>query len=136
MRSAEENLRSANASSETQERQQNVVADLDLLIESLSQGDNEQNAGQSPEEKAEPNAGESPGGDPGSSPSAISEPPSAKSDGGTENESANDLMIQVWGQLPAHLQEQIQSPTREEFLPQYERLIVEYYRRLAEIEVE
>jgi hypothetical protein len=38
----------------------------------------------------------------------------------------------VWGQLPPQLQKQIQSPTHEQFLPKYETLIIEYYKRLAE----
>jgi len=40
----------------------------------------------------------------------------------------------VWGQLPDRVREQILNQEHEEFLPQYDTVIKEYYRRLAEQE--
>lgn len=37
-----------------------------------------------------------------------------------------------WGHLPERVRQQLQSAAIERFLPQYEELIEEYYRRLAE----
>jgi hypothetical protein len=39
---------------------------------------------------------------------------------------------QIWGHLPARIRDQMQSGMAEEFLPQYEQLIEQYYQRLAE----
>ena len=44
----------------------------------------------------------------------------------------NQMMKRVWGHLPARNREQMQSSISEEFLPKYERLIGQYYSRLAE----
>jgi hypothetical protein len=52
-------------------------------------------------------------------------------DGGNADEQA-DLLGEVWGTLPEQLRQQIQSPLQEEFLPRYERVIKQYYKRLAE----
>ena len=111
---------------------------VDALIDSLSQSGNEQDAGKTPGEKSGSEAGASPGEDPGRLQRPVDVPgaPDMNQDAIGQPESTRELLIQVWGQLPAHLQEQIQSPTQEQFLPQYERLIIEYYRRLAEIDEE
>ena len=43
-----------------------------------------------------------------------------------------DLMRRIWGQLPDKVRDEMQAPMSEKFLPKYERLIEEYYKRLAE----
>ncbi|MFV1967939.1 MAG: hypothetical protein ACC628_21150, partial [Pirellulaceae bacterium] len=136
MRAAAEELRGANAAAGTQRMQRDIVADLDALIERYSQAGNEQNSSRPPDENSGSEAGASPGDDPGRSPSPaeVAGSPAVKEKASEERKSTNEMLIQVWGQLPTHLQEQIQSPTREQFLPQYERLIIEYYRRLAEVD--
>jgi hypothetical protein len=42
------------------------------------------------------------------------------------------LLKRVWGDLPERIREQVLQLPSEEFLPKYETLIEEYYRRLAE----
>ena len=42
------------------------------------------------------------------------------------------LVKRVWGDLPQRVREQMQQLPAEEFVPQYDMLIEEYYRRLAE----
>ena len=42
------------------------------------------------------------------------------------------ILKQLWGHLPPKLRDQMQSSSIEEFLPKYEKLIEEYYTRLAE----
>ncbi len=47
------------------------------------------------------------------------------------------VLKQHWGELPEHAREQmLQGMGAEEFLPKYEVLIEEYYKRLAEGDVE
>ncbi len=43
-----------------------------------------------------------------------------------------DLLKEVWGHLPSRLQQQMQNAAVEPFLPKYEKLIEDYFRRLAE----
>jgi hypothetical protein len=50
----------------------------------------------------------------------------------TEAADVRDVLRRVWGHLPEKVREQMQSSVSEQFLPQYERLIEEYYKRLAE----
>ena len=41
-------------------------------------------------------------------------------------------MKDAWGHLPQHAREQMLQNSPERFLPQYELLIEQYYKRLAE----
>ena len=43
-----------------------------------------------------------------------------------------EVLRRFWGHLPEKIRDQMQSSMSEEFLPKYERLIEDYYRRLAE----
>ena len=42
------------------------------------------------------------------------------------------LLKEVWGHLPERVRRQMQSGSPEEVLPKYQKLIEEYYKRLAE----
>jgi hypothetical protein len=137
MRTAHAQLRQRNASSVTQDQQRAVVADLDRLISRLASEENANTAGQSAKEPSGAAPGESPSGDPGRAPGdALAADPASPKPSDAAEAIADQLLAEVWGQLPAHLQQQIQSPTREDFLPQFETLIIEYYRRLAEMDDE
>lgn len=49
-------------------------------------------------------------------------------------EEQDALVKKSWGNLPPHLRKQISNSTMERFLPKYERLTQEYFRKLAEVE--
>ena len=49
-----------------------------------------------------------------------------------ETADVKDVLRRFWGHLPDKVREQLQSSLSEEFLPKYERVIEDYYRRLAE----
>ena len=51
-----------------------------------------------------------------------------------ERDSADvrDTIRRVWGHLPEKMREQMQNSLDDQFLPKYEKLIEQYYRRLAE----
>ncbi|UUO08069.1 hypothetical protein M4951_07060 [Blastopirellula sp. J2-11] len=51
-------------------------------------------------------------------------------------EARGALIKEVWGQLPERVRQQLQNASVEKFLPKYERLTEEYFRRLAEQEQE
>ena len=42
------------------------------------------------------------------------------------------MLKEVWGHLPPRVRAQMQSGAGEKFLPKYEKLIEDYYKRLAE----
>ena len=46
------------------------------------------------------------------------------------------VMEELWGHLPARLQAQLRGAAVDQFLPKYERLLEQFYRRLAEQEDE
>jgi hypothetical protein len=43
-----------------------------------------------------------------------------------------DMIEEIWGHLPGRAREQMQNAQVEGFLPEYELLIEEYFKRLAE----
>ncbi len=47
-------------------------------------------------------------------------------------EEQDALIKEAWGNLPSHLRKQISNTSMERFLPKYEKLTQEYFRRLAE----
>lgn len=49
-------------------------------------------------------------------------------------EEQDALIKKAWGNLPPHLRKQISNTSMERFLPKYERLTQEYFRKLAEVE--
>lgn len=46
------------------------------------------------------------------------------------------LMDRLWGQLPARIQTQLRGAAVDEFLPKYQLLLEQFYRRLGEQEDE
>ena len=141
-------LDARDTSSATIEIQDAVVRQLDELLSNFQRGGAA--AGQKPSDKP-PSAGSGdaaagdtsaggrrPGdnetsarGKPGDSKDSdkpAGEGPASAATGATRQQ----LFKQVWGQLPPQLREQMQSAMPEKFLPEYEKRIEEYYRRLAE----
>jgi hypothetical protein len=43
-----------------------------------------------------------------------------------------NLIKDLWGELPPNVREQMMQNPTEQFVPQYESMIEEYYRRLSE----
>lgn len=52
--------------------------------------------------------------------------------GAVDTANVQDVIERYWGHLPEKMREQMQSSLSEEFLPKYQRVIEEYYKRLAE----
>jgi hypothetical protein len=49
-----------------------------------------------------------------------------------ETDDVKDFLRRFWGHLPDKVREQMQASMSEQYLPKYERLIEDYYKRLAE----
>src|SRR5262249_13652138 len=50
----------------------------------------------------------------------------------TETTDVKDILRRLWGNLPDKGRDEMQGSVCERFLPKYERLIEDYYKRLAE----
>jgi hypothetical protein len=132
MRQAENRLAQRDTSPETQAVQKQILAELAQLLEQARQ---QQASGQNKPGKS--GGGDRPSGAGSGNPSPA--PPrdsTNRIEQGTkeavETTDVKDLMRRIWGHLPDKLREEMQQSLREQFLPKYERLIEEYYKRLAE----
>lgn len=130
MRASERLLRQQQQGVPTRDVQQRIVDTLGELVNQLQR----QKGGDAKPQSARSQAATT-------SPAPTEGQPRASSQAGERNSGGNqeekpvspqDLVEKVWGQLPPRMQQQIGSPVHEQFLPQYEPLIIEYYRRLAE----
>lgn len=142
MRAAESLISKRDTSTRTQELQQQIVRDLDLLLQQTKQqcqGGQCQPSPKAGQPKPSPSnspAKSKPSGDgePGNKPAQdstdrLGKPGENKSD---DAAAMDQLVKEVWGHLPEKVRGQMQNVGVEQFLPKYERLIEEYYKRLAE----
>jgi hypothetical protein len=125
----------------TQDLQKQIVADLDKLIRQAKKSCNKSGSSSSnPQQTAarQPVGPQSPqpkpGGKAGNAPATTSserqgpDPVARKVD----MEQMRAVIKRLWGELPQHEREQLLQLPDEEFLPKYELLIEEYFRRLSE----
>jgi len=140
MRLAESLIGRQVTSQQTQRLQQQVIQDLARLIEELNkQGQSSQSGAPSPAERGAKPKGKSRAG---SGENTGTTQPAKDSTDRTEGTASDReelarvqiMLKQVWGHLPPKIRDQMQSALIEQFLPKYERLIEEYYSRLAEEE--
>lgn len=121
------------------ELQQQIVRDLDELIEQIkrqksqqqSQGSKSGKPGGQRSKVQQP--GKQPGQAPGNRPARDSTNRLGKEAAKrVDMAQMQDLMKDVWGQLPDRAREQMLQSSVDQFLPEYEVLIEKYFRRLAE----
>jgi len=128
MQRSQQALSAGNSREETQDLQKEIVTDLDALLKSLEKkcaGGNCKKPGNS--------SSSSSGAKPSSKPANDSTARVGKpGDASSEESDAADVLREVWGHLPPKVREAMQNASLEEFLPKYDRLIEEFYRRLAE----
>ena len=131
MRLVQERMAAHDTSPKTQAVQQQILDELLALLKAQQQA-----AGQS-KPRGGAGQGAQPGGNRGgnTSPGPVSDSTNRIDRGSKENaETADvqDVLKRFWGHLPEKMREQMQSSLSEQFLPKYERVIEEYYKRLAE----
>lgn len=143
MRRVERQLEKADASKNTQAIQKEIVAELDRLIQQLQKqcasssppnGQPRQAKSKSPS-PSKPQPGSTAATQPGKKPTGqstqrLKRPTNAKLD----PKEARQLVKAVWGHLPKRVVQQITKSGEYKFLPKYEQLIEDYFRRLAETE--
>jgi hypothetical protein len=137
MRSAEQRILRGDCGPQTQQSQQQILADLDRLIrQARSQG--QASAAQQSSSMPAPHGGStaqanSKPGDKG----AAGRRPGDKPGSGTAlrptPQQLEAVFGQAWGQLPAQARQQLlQQWSAEQFLPEYAPMIEQYFRRLTE----
>jgi len=134
MQRAQQLIASRDTSEPTRRLQQQIAAELEELIEQVKKkkcaGGAKSGAGSS---QPKPGAGQ-----PGENPSQ--QPPTDSQTGRTDTAHAEaadpnqvrQLVARAWGHLPPQIRRQLEQAALEEFLPQYENLIEQYFNRLAE----
>ena len=134
MRNVEGRIAAGDLGKETQQLQKMIVQDLAGLMKQFRQ--------QSSDSSFRPGTGaassaSSQAADNQQNP-ATDSTPRIGSDTGTqvEPEDVQMVMEELWGHLPARLQAQLRGAAVDQFLPKYERLLEQFYRRLAEQEGE
>lgn len=134
MKQVEQRLRSQDASRSTQGEQEQIAAELESFISQLQRTSNGER-----KEKSK-DGGSGVGSDQtGGTQQATKGKAVESSERNGESERPGDVpggagvdSGAIWGSLPPQLRQQIQNLSSDRFLPQYERLIQQYYRRLAE----
>ncbi|HZN36979.1 MAG TPA: hypothetical protein VFB80_24280 [Pirellulaceae bacterium] len=130
MRKVEARLAQQDTSQETQDAQKQILAELAKLLEQARQQQAQKKPGGSGKGSNQAGAGS---GNPVPAPPRDS---TNRIEQGTketvETADVKDLLRRIWGHLPDKLRGEMQASLSEQFLPKYERLIEEYYKRLAE----
>ncbi|MBC7853071.1 MAG: hypothetical protein IAF94_06520 [Pirellulaceae bacterium] len=132
MRSSQERIAGKDTSAQTQTGQKEILSELAKLIEQTRKQCNAGGNGKPGNGKASAQSGAGTGD---ARPGQASEATDRVGKGEREDaETADvkDVLRRIWGHLPEKVREQMQAQLSEQFLPKYEKLIEEYYKRLAE----
>jgi hypothetical protein len=131
MRAVEARIANKDTSRETQKLQKQILAELAALMEQAKkQGGSKKPGNGSGKGSDQPGEGS---GNPTAGP--VRDSTNRIEQGtkeATETADVKDLLRRMWGHLPDKVRDQMQASLSEQFLPKYERLIEEYYKRLAE----
>jgi hypothetical protein len=135
MGEVQQRLRELDTSGATQQLQQRIVADLDAVIQQMQQQLADQSSG---EQQITPTGqqgqpSDDDGGQTGDR-STTGTPDQTPDEEGrvTETDAMRQALDRFWGNLPERVRRQVQNMSNVEFLPEYQQLIEDYYRRLAE----
>ena len=132
MRASQEKIAGRDISAETQTTQKEILFDLAKLIEQTKKQCNGSGKGKPGSGKSPAQAGVGTGeARPGPASEATDRVGKSERENG-EAADVKDVLRRIWGHLPEKMREQMQAQLSEQFLPKYEKLIEEYYKRLAE----
>jgi hypothetical protein len=132
MRAVERRMAGGDTSPQTQAEQKQILAALATLLE---QAKKQGSGGQPKPGKGGQGSGQTGEGSGNPMPGAVTDSTNRIERGtkdAAETADVRDLLSRIWGHLPDKVRDQMQASLSEQFLPKYERLIEEYYKRLAE----
>lgn len=133
MQRSQQALIAGNSQEPTQELQKEILFDLDALLKTMEKKckGGQCNKPGSGSKSASSSAGAKPSSKPATDSSPrVGDP--GKTAGADDKSAAEAALREVWGHLPPKLREAMENVKADEFLPKYDRLIEEFYRRLAE----
>ena len=132
MRAVEARIANKDTSPETQKLQKQILAELAALMEQAKK----QGGGSKKPGDGQGQGSDQPGEGSGNPTAGPVRDSTNRIEQGTkeatETADVRDLLRRMWGHLPDKMRDQMQASLSEQFLPKYERLIEEYYKRLAE----
>lgn len=139
MRTSEQLLGESHTGEETQQLQQQIVADLDRLIQQVQQ------QSRSPSKSSKPSASRSRGAPQPQRPTArpSSQPADAPARDSTDQMRADEVrkaqmgelkksLDRLWGDLPERARDEALQSLGDTFLPKYDSQIRKYFERLGE----
>ena len=132
MQRSQQALSTGKVQEQTQQLQKEILLDLDALLKNMQK---KCQGGQCNKPGSKPSSGSAASGTkPSQKPATdstnrVGQPGDSKA---ADERAAADALREVWGHLPPKLREAMQNVRTDEFLPKYDRLIEEFYRRLAE----
>jgi hypothetical protein len=126
-----------------QKLQQDIVAELDELLKQARQQKQQQQQSSSnkkPQQSRRDKPGQPQQQPAGAKPEEAGNEPARESTDKLRNEApaqpeisqVQDMLRELWGHLPEHERQQVINSTIEKFVPKYESLIKEYFKRLSE----
>lgn len=135
MKQVERRMAGTRGDEKTRRLQQEISSDLSKLIAELERQCS-QCKKQSSSSRRQQASQPKPGGNPAQQ--ASDKPASDSSTSTKEKDAAKvdparlqETLKDIWGHLPPHLRQQMEQSANEEFLPEYELEIAEYYRSLV-----
>jgi hypothetical protein len=132
MQRSQQALTAGKSAAPTQELQKEILGDLDALLKKMQKqcaGGQCKNPGSNSSAGNSSKAGQRPSQKPANDSTArVGKPGDTNADSGD----ASDTIKEVWGHLPPKVREAMQNASLEEFLPKYDKLIEDFYRRLAD----
>lgn len=144
MRAAQDRIAHSQADRPTQELQEQAIAALDEIIEQAKKKKGKKSSGakdqQQSSRRSQPKQPQNQKQQEGGQGSGTSPQPARDSTDELRPDRveqidaavAQELMKDLWGHLPARVKEQMLQSSMEEFLPKYQALIEEYFKRLID----
>jgi len=145
MREVEGRLSRSRAGEQTRELQTKIVSDLDQMIQEAlkraqrSKSQSSSKSGQQGSQRSKVNQPQQQGQEQGGRGHQQEQPASDSTEQLGRDQvmrpdpgEVRDVMKQLWGHLPEREREMMLNASIEQFLPKYELLIEQYFRRLAE----
>jgi len=140
MREVEERIGRAEVGTETRDLQQRIVTDLERMLKQARKACKQSKPGDG---QSQATTGRQPIGQSGAEPAggnrsndkpAVDSSQRPKQNGESRRPDAEEMdavLKKLWGELPKRQREQMSQWQLEEFLPKYDLLIEEYFRRLS-----
>jgi hypothetical protein len=130
MRAVEERIAQKDTSDQTQSAQGEIIDELKKLIELAKKqggGGNKSASGRGTGQGGPGDGQVRPG-----TPQEATDRVGKSQTEATQTADVRDLLQRIWGHLPEKRLDEMRNALSDQFLPKYEKLIEEYYKRLAE----